>query len=56
MLFSITKSEVAPIWNMKTLLKKIATHMGGTRVNQYPPVLYPLDACYDSVVDESQLS
>jgi hypothetical protein len=25
-------------------------------VNQHPPVRHPLDACYDSVVDDPQLS
>jgi len=25
-------------------------------VNQHPPVHHPLDACYDSVVDDPQLS
>jgi hypothetical protein len=27
-----------------------------TRVNQQPPAHHPLEACYDSVVDEPQLS
>jgi hypothetical protein len=26
------------------------------KVNQHPPTHHPLDACYDLVVDESQLS
>jgi hypothetical protein len=34
----------------------MANNFKGARVNRHPPAHHPLDAQYDSVVDESQVS